>query len=233
MNKFPVDNVKTKFNQFYYETSLPVFTWGKKLFIYINQEMRAAIPLYSYIAASGSDSSIARFVGFNIAGMGKVNLREGSYRLFLTPGHYDSYAAGNKSSEYNPPRVEIGEIVRSRGFNTKESSCWDRVILGWYFDKFHGTPEQIAIKFQDLWIDEDGTHITVVPESHYSNGTKCYLTKQECINDNKPKVYDFDDDFVEPKFSDYTIPVKLTVKATSKEDAENKIREICGSTLTI
>lgn len=231
MKQFPIKDVKNTFDYFFESQSLPKFDWGKKLYIHYKDALRAAIPLYS--ALIGTNDKCQRVVGFNIAGIGNEYLIEGAgYRIFKTPSDYDAYVAGAKK-EYEPERVTVADMLRVRGFKMKEHACWYYSVLGWRYEKRKCAPDNAEIKFRDVWLDEDGSHITVLPVGVYSWSGKCYLTRAECIADNTPAVIDFDDEVPVQEFSDYTIPVKLTVKATSMEDAQSKVRDICGSSLTI
>lgn len=245
MKKFPLESVDTELACFYYSTCLPNFEWGNKLYIYLDGTLRAAKPLYSYLrrrdkSFGGHDTITV----FNIAGLGEKAYKYGVYKddsgrwcagrdwkLFLTPADYDAYCEGHDTL-YTPAGIRVTDLVGSYGYKMKDVNTWDKCVMGWCMQ--NGQPQERPIRIKDVWIDADGPHITFLRKGYWDNdNVKCYLTREECIKDNQPAIIDFDGEVQERETKEYTIPVNLTVRATSPDEAQSKVREICGASLSI
>ena len=246
MKTFPVqtsDKVRSEMTKFREGIGFPKFEWGKKIYILRNQEVRGAIPICAYMVNEPSRYSIAGenniYVRFNIAGVGEESIKMSvidrklitGIKMFRSIEDYNAFFAGEKGREYIPDSIAMEDIVRIHGMQMRETDTWYYQVLGWEMGQFE--PQRAPICFKDVWCDVEGVHITFVPKSVWGISGKYYLTKEDCLADNRRGVVDFEDEFIELATKEYTIPVSLTVTATSQEDAERKAREICGSSLTI
>lgn len=99
-----------------------------------------------------------------------------------------------------------------RGYNYLEMYVWDTK---------HGSAHSTNGCGYLFWADKDGEHIELTEKT--KDGEKLYRTKSECVNANV-RIVEFSDSIQETK-GEYTVKCEFTVKAHSKEEAENLVNE--------
>lgn len=240
MKTFPVqtsDKVRSEIPSFNEDHAIPVLEWGKKMYILFGDEVRAAIPLCSYLVMvegqAGCASSNKTFVRFNVAGKGEQDIEvwivgtrySAGVRMFKTREDYEGFFVGQTLRELRPEGIPLWSIIKDHGYETGNVGSWDRAVLGWYMDKFE--PKQGKIRFKDVWVDEGGVHITFLPKAYYGcDNNKYYLTKEECLAANRREVFDFDDDEPVQEDQQWVVNLPKTVAVTAKtaEEAEQIVR---------
>lgn len=215
MKTFPIKDEKygRTFSNFYYKQALPNFEWGEKLYIEYDGKLCAAIPKYAALVypvkkTSPSDGT-KTLVCFNIAGVGeklidypvwvedrKVEVSNWAPKVFRTIDEYDRFVKG-VGGAFKPDAILMTDILRVHGYtHIREHQCWDLEVIGWYYRG--SDADTCPMNFKDVWIDEDGAHVTVIHETGWSYCDKkpAYLTKEECMEANRRQVVEFDE---EPK----------------------------------
>lgn len=216
MKQFPItlsDTIKSTHSSFYPEHALPLFDYGKKLYVEYEGKIRAAIPLYSaFVTVPGGayGRRTTNLTGFNIAGIGKKDIEcdmhfhgskvETGYafpRLFKTLEDYDRFIA-NKGGAYRPDAVSVPDILRVNGYSVFcEVGTWEKGIVGYFYhnnDVTKGT-----MPFCDMFVDADGAHVTVLHRgTNWAKDKVAYLTREECLAANRKEVVDFEEEKEEP-----------------------------------
>ena len=225
MKTFPITDEKytSLHGSFYNSHVLPKFEWGRKIYMQYDGKLCAAIPLYvAYVRPvkpTCPSDGVKDIVCFNIAGHGKKLMTYSIYmdgrkingcfsnpKLFRTLEDYDRYIGGQYGCEYMPDAVSIDDIMRVHGYTSiREHACWESEIYGWYYRKSSGEVDKCPMNFKDLWIDEDGSHVTVVHETGWS-GDKypAYKTREECLAASRRPVVEFEDEELVPEEPELT-----------------------------
>lgn len=214
MKTFPIKDEKygRTFASFYYKHSLPNFEWGEKLYIEYDGKLCAAIPKYAAyvypVKPTRPSDGTKDLVCFNIAGVGdvlidypvyveggKVSVSPWAPKVFRTIDEYDRFVKGIGGA-FVPDAISMRDILRVHGYtHFREHNCWDLEVTGWFYRG--SDADTCPMNFKDVWIDEDGTHVTVIHETGWSGNKKpAYLTKEECMEANRRQVVEFDE---EPK----------------------------------
>ena len=219
MNTFPIilsEKVTSTHDDFYPEHALPLFQYGKKLYIEYDGKIRAAIPLYSaFVNVPGGAYGwrTTNLTGFKIAGIGKKDLECDMHinsqekrivcgysfpRLFLTIDDYDRFINGNGGT-YMPDGVSVPDILRANGYDSFcEAGTWTKGIVGWIFHNSEATNH--TMPFCDMYVDADGGHVTVLRRgTGWAAQKKAYLTREECLAANRKPVEEFDESETEPE----------------------------------
>jgi len=215
MNTFPIilsDTIKSTHSSFYPEHALPLFNYGKKLYIEYEGKIRAAIPLYSaFVSVPGEvyGRRTTNLTGFNIAGIGKKDIECDMHfdgheiktgysfpRLFKTLEDYDRFIE-DKGGAYRPDAVSVPDILRVNGYSVfSEVGTWEKGIVGYFYH--HNEVTKGTMPFCDMFVDADGTHVTVLHRgTGWAENKVAYLTREECLAANRKQVEEFDE--TEPK----------------------------------
>ena len=216
MKQFPItlsDTIKSTHSSFYPEHALPLFDYGKKLYIEYEGKIRAAIPLYSaFVTVPGGvyGRKKTNLTGFNIAGVGKKDIEcdmhfDGSKvevgyafpRLFKTLEDYDRFIE-NKGGAYRPDAVSVPDILRVNGYSVFcEVGTWENGIVGYFYHRDNVT--RGTMPFCDMFVDADGAHVTVLHRgTGWAEDKVAYLTREECLAANRKEVVDFEEEKEEP-----------------------------------
>lgn len=215
MKQFPItlsDTIKSTHSSFYPEHALPLFDYGKKLYIEYEGKIRAAIPLYSaFVTVPGGayGRRTTNLTGFNIAGIGKKDIECDMHisgheiktghsfpRLFKTLEDYDRFIE-NKGGAYRPGAVSVPDILRVNGYSVFcEVETWQKGIVGYFYH--HNDVTKGTMPFCDMFVDADGAHVTVLHRgTGWAEDKVAYLTYEECLAANRKDVVDFDENELE------------------------------------
>jgi predicted RNA-binding Zn-ribbon protein involved in translation (DUF1610 family) len=222
MNTFPIHNSKytSGIKSFYGRTVLPVFDWGKRIYVLLDNELCAMIPICVCAArnATTGDGIGANFyilVGCKIAGRegdrilkaerltytsGGVNVRLDGLRFFETPDDYTRYLNGDDSAQMTFPYIAIRDILEiDFGYQLNGNIDYTNPYQ-WAFDKYTGRPAKVNAHIKALWIDADGSHCELFPETKYASEiVKLYPSEEACRIANTAKVVDFEEPSPAPK----------------------------------
>lgn len=217
MKQFPItlsDTIKSTHSSFYPEHALPLFDYGKKLYIEYEGKIRAAIPLYTaFVTVPGGayGRRTTNLTGFNIAGIGKKDIECDMHfsghelktghsfpRLFKTLEDYDRFIE-NKGGAYRPDAVSVPDILRVNGYSVFcEVETWQKGIVGYFYH--HNDVIKGTMPFCDMFVDADGAHVTVLHRgTGWAEDKVAYLTREECLAANRKDVVDFEEEVVETK----------------------------------
>lgn len=235
MKQFPIKNehFHPEYGHIYNESEIPVFEWGKKIYMIYKDALRAIIPIFvAKVTDDRKDIQLRgwdTWMGCRIAGEEGVKLisLEGYYdrKFFLTPEDYDKFCK-NGSGRYNPRMERLSSIIAPHclGFKTG-SCCFYYEPQLWYFDKYSQRPKLTGTAISALWVDEDGYHVQL--RMHNSEGDiKYYISEKQCMDENKKSVIDFEEEQEEDSDKEWVIdlPKTVIVKAASKEEAINLVQ---------
>lgn len=213
MKAFPISTANavyiSRFSCFSQKAVLPKFQWGQKLYMQYAGALRAVKPIfaaYVYYNIKEDHPGLKTMVCFDIAGIGKKNIQWDVYvddhrrvkpsswnsRIFRSKDEYERYINGENVPEFVPEAVYVTDILRVHGYSRfEETNVWDYKIIGWCWN--YGEPRECPMSFKDLWIDEDGAHITVIHQGWGKPEYPAYITREECLAANRKKFVEFDE----------------------------------------
>lgn len=251
MNTYPIKNHKYtgSINSFYEGKDLPILDFGKKIYVLLDNELKACIPLCVAAARNPTQGSgVGEFhvlIGAKVAGRGEVIFNadrsthlihkvtgEKTMRLydnlfFETPDDYTRYLNGDNNAVMRFPYVYIKDIVcRDFGYELGGSTYY-RSPLQWCYDTDTARPRRVTCPIHALWIDDEGSHLELCSEK-MSDGkiVKFYPDEESCRKDNTAKVVEFEDDAAPEAEKEWWIAPPAEVPVTAKtEDEARKLVE--------
>ena len=215
MKTFPIkgNEYNTRFGSFHQKAMLPKFPWGQKFYMEYEGALRAVRPLYvahiSNAKPTGSPSQDGPkdVVCFDIAGIGERLIKWEVYyssdqrrvvasrwnnRIFATTEDYDRFVKGESGTEYVPDCVSIEDILWDNGYRKlEECDVWCKRIVMWCWN--YEEPRECPVCFKDLWIDADGSHVTVIHEGWGKPEYPTYHTREDCLAANRKGVVEFEE----------------------------------------
>lgn len=250
MKTFPIvtKNYTSEIRSFYCDAALPVFEWGKKIYVLLDNELTAMIPLCAAAmrepvpADSSSVGEYYTLIGCKIAGRPKVNAlkQKGNFyqlqnrsrmdgiRFFESPEDYYRYLAGDVNAELRFDGIRLRDILSiDFGYQLSCDSHY-KMPVQWAFSESSSKPVKTNAPIKAIWIDEEGSHCELCSEK-MSNGkiVRIYPTEEECRKDNMAKVVDFDDDEPAQEAQQWIVNLPKTVAVTAKtaEEAEQIVKD--------
>lgn len=260
MNNYPIKNEKYGILKSFYERrELPILPWGEKIYLLRQGELRACRPLYVAAARTRAEfphtGEYHTLIGLDIAGWGVRIFATNEYggltscrdpksgastvvidgfHFFHSPAEYEAYLNGDSNAEMRFSSIAIRDVVTvDFGYRLDSGSEYTEPIQ-WKYDKGSGLAKRTSCPIKHLWIDEDGSHLELCEEKQdYGGIVKLYPSEEACINANRAKVVDFDDEEQEPADQQWIVDLPKTVAVTAKteEEAKEKVRQGLDSIL--
>lgn len=220
MNTYPIKNEKytgeiRSYSAYGY---MPIFEWGKKIYVLLDGQLTAFIPLCVAAARvwSSDDTRYGEYhtlIGAKVAGRGERIFFADRYRsngnnrtlkitdllFFETRDDYMRYLDGDNDATMSFPFVTPDEVMTTDlGFDISGDGHY-RAPLQWVFDEDTGRPRRRGAWIKGLWIDEDGSHCEMF-DTIKDNGKvlAVYPTEAACRMANIVPVVEFEDEKSEP-----------------------------------
>lgn len=203
----------------YADLSYPILNYGSVYYTKINGRITAVKPIALGIYKKENDptSGWTKQLSVLAADGKRYNLSMNARRLFLTAADAVAYERSTSPTYYSPIKEKsLDDILRANG------ACRD-----WHTLKVYVWNERYGEAYYTdggymFWADSDGEHIVFMDKT--KAGSKIYLNKVACVNDNV-SVMEFTEDLPVPQ-GEYTVKREFTVKAHSEEEAEGIIDEV-------
>lgn len=242
MKQFPIknENYLGDFGMYDNSATIPVFDWGKKIYVLINDELRAIIPLFIAVAKlKDKQSKLFPVLGCKMAGKDTKQLihlgfhyREGFETVYSGPKFFktqeDYLASINKMNnvmKFN--HVSLNSLFAENGMTTKYWFEAKTGVQAWGFDSSDLKPLLRYVGVKALWIDDEGTHVELTMRCSHNPSEKLYYTPEEAIDANTAKVVDFSDEDESQKDKEWLVdlPSKVSVIAKTEDEAKEKVRD--------
>lgn len=151
-------------------------------------------------------------------------------RIYDSIEKYNEYIKTNNDSCFselnNISKYILMRLLSSNNINAERNFglYYYVPIYGWHNERVEDRPLIISA----IWYDEDKS---LHCEYNLENGN--YFSKEECVEANKPKIMEFDDNTEEEDIPQtFDVAITMKIEAKSKEDAELKIKNALD-TITI
>ena len=200
-------------NKCYYDLTgekYDIIDFNSTYYTVIDSALMAIKPIVQHYAQI-CDTSSARYFLEVLAANGKRYKLDSCCRIYRSYDEYLEYVNGHLYDYEKFGKAFINDVLKNIPgitFNMHKSRFYQ-----YYWG--NGIPQGTEGKIL-FWVDVDGPHVELKPQTE--NGTKLYISKDECFKDNV-KVVEFGDMKIEPK-GEYTVTHKFTVKAKSEEEAQ-------------
>lgn len=242
MKNYPIknENYLSDFGMYSNSATIPVFDWGKKIYVLIEDELRAIIPLFVAVAKlKDKQDKLFPVLGCKMAGKDKNQLihlglhyHEGFESVYSGPKFFktqeDYIASINKVNNVMKfKHVSLNSMFAEKGMTTKYWFEAKTGVMMWGFDSSCLKPLLRYVGVKALWIDDEGTHVELTMMCAHNLSEKLYATPEEAIAANTAKVVDFSDEDESPKDKEWWVdlPSKVSVTAKTEDEAKEKVRD--------
>lgn len=242
MKNYPIknENYLSDFGMYTNGATIPVFDWGKKIYVLIEDELRAIIPLYvAVVKLKDKQDKLFPVLGCKMAGKDKNQLihlgfhyREGMNPVYSGPKFFktkEDYLASVNGAcnvmKFN--HVSLNSIFAEKGMTAQYWFESKAGVMMWGFDSRYLKPLLRYVGVKALWIDDEGTHVELTMMCSQNLDEKLYATPEEAIAANTARVVDFSDEEENPKVKEWWVdlPSKVSVTAKTEDEAKEKVRD--------
>lgn len=203
----------TEFNN---STRIVDFVWGKKIYGYINGKLSALKPIALILENKGYENYMTLWA--NVAGVGETTYSPYAH-FFRSVEDFNKYLDGDKSVELKFSECPLRNMV-SHHYKIEYAHLGASHIKGYTPSIYSVTPTDTTMYFRKLWYDADGLHIEFSNPKQFIKYEDALKAQHKLI-----EVVDFDDE-EETITKEFNLSINISVKATSRESAEENIRKV-------